>query len=63
MVGASREMVSRVVKDLIGNEVVRRRKRKLIVLDRNALAARASFRGAATALSPADGAGTMPAQA
>lgn len=40
MVGASREMVSRVVKDMIGKGVVRRHKRKLIVLDRSRLAPR-----------------------
>jgi CRP/FNR family cyclic AMP-dependent transcriptional regulator len=37
MVGASREMVSRVVKDMIGKGMVRRYKRKLIVLDRQLL--------------------------
>jgi CRP/FNR family cyclic AMP-dependent transcriptional regulator len=37
MVGASREMVSRVVKDMITRGVVRRHKRKLIVLDRASL--------------------------
>jgi CRP/FNR family cyclic AMP-dependent transcriptional regulator len=37
MVGASREMVSRVVKDMIGRGMVRRYKRKLIVLDRHLL--------------------------
>jgi CRP-like cAMP-binding protein len=42
MVGASREMVSRVVKDLIERRIVRRRKRKLVVLDRAALMARAA---------------------
>ena len=42
MVGASREMVSRVVKDMIGRGVVRRHKRKLIVLDRASLLARSS---------------------
>jgi CRP-like cAMP-binding protein len=42
-VGASREMVSRVVKDLIERKIVRRRKRKLVVLDRAALAARGAF--------------------
>jgi CRP/FNR family transcriptional regulator, cyclic AMP receptor protein len=34
MVGASREMVSRVVKDMINRGLVRRHKRKLIVIDR-----------------------------
>ena len=38
MVGASREMVSRVVKSMIVKGAVRRYKRKLIVLDRAALA-------------------------
>jgi len=37
MVGASREMVSRVVKDMIGKGMVRRYKRRLIVLDRQLL--------------------------
>ena len=40
MVGASREMVSRVVKDMIVRGVVRRHKRKLIVLDRSSLSER-----------------------
>jgi CRP-like cAMP-binding protein len=43
MVGASREMVSRVVKDLIGRRIVRRHKRKLVVLDRAALVTQGSF--------------------
>jgi CRP/FNR family cyclic AMP-dependent transcriptional regulator len=38
MVGASREMVSRVIKKMIAKGTVRRYKRKLIVLDRTALA-------------------------
>lgn len=37
MVGASREMVSRVVKDMISRGIVRRHKRKLIVIDRQSL--------------------------
>jgi CRP/FNR family cyclic AMP-dependent transcriptional regulator len=37
MVGASREMVSRVVKDMINKGIVRRHKRKLIVIDRQLL--------------------------
>jgi CRP/FNR family cyclic AMP-dependent transcriptional regulator len=37
MVGASREMVSRVVKDMINRGIVRRHKRKLIVIDRQLL--------------------------
>lgn len=43
LVGASREMVSRVVRDLIDREIVERRKRKLIVLNREALAAQAAL--------------------
>jgi CRP-like cAMP-binding protein len=39
LVGASREMVSRVVKNLIQRGLVRRNKRKLIVIDRSRLAA------------------------
>jgi CRP/FNR family cyclic AMP-dependent transcriptional regulator len=42
MVGASREMVSRVVKDMLNDGMVRRYKRKLVVLDRAALMARAA---------------------
>jgi len=42
MVGASREMVSRVVKDMITRGVVRRQKRKLVVLDRASLMQRTS---------------------
>jgi CRP/FNR family cyclic AMP-dependent transcriptional regulator len=38
LVGASREMVSRVVKSMISSGAVRREKRKLIVIDRQALA-------------------------
>jgi CRP/FNR family cyclic AMP-dependent transcriptional regulator len=37
MVGASREMVSRVVKDMIRRGAVRRHKRKLIVVDRGSV--------------------------
>ena len=37
MVGASREMVSRVVREMIGHGLLRRSKRKLIVLDRASL--------------------------
>ena len=40
MVGASREMVSRVLKDMIARGFVRRHKRKLIVIDRASLADR-----------------------
>jgi CRP-like cAMP-binding protein len=39
MVGASREMVSRVLRCMIQKRVVRRFKRKLIVIDRDALSA------------------------
>ena len=39
MVGASREMVSRVLRCMIDKRVVRRFKRKLIVMDRDALTA------------------------
>jgi CRP-like cAMP-binding protein len=46
MVGASREMVSRVIKHMIGKGAVRRYKRKLIVLDRTALT-RAAAKGVA----------------
>jgi CRP/FNR family cyclic AMP-dependent transcriptional regulator len=42
-VGASREMVSRVVKDLIERRIVTRRKRRLVILDRAALTTRGSF--------------------
>ena len=53
-VGASREMVSRVVKQMITNGIVRRFKRKLIVLDRASLVehtarCRTSLRGARSA--------------
>ena len=39
MVGASRESVSRVLKNMINRGLIRRQRRKLIVLDRTALAA------------------------
>ncbi len=42
MVGASREMVSRVLRNMIAHGVVRRYKRKLIVLDRHGLEQRAA---------------------
>jgi CRP/FNR family cyclic AMP-dependent transcriptional regulator len=38
LVGASREMVSRVVKGMISSGAVRRERRKLVVIDRQALA-------------------------
>lgn len=47
MVGASREMVSRVLKEMIAKGVVRRNKRKLIVLDRSQLAPRSASVGSA----------------
>jgi CRP-like cAMP-binding protein len=47
MVGASREMVSRVVKDMIRRGAVRRHKRKLIVVDRGSV-----FRGRSRARRP-----------
>jgi CRP-like cAMP-binding protein len=40
MVGASREMVSRVLKDMSETGSVRRDKRRLIVIDRTAVADR-----------------------
>lgn len=43
MVGASREMVSRVIKDMIERGFVRRRKRQLIVLNRASLVDRRSY--------------------
>jgi CRP-like cAMP-binding protein len=52
-VGASREMVSRVIKDLIERKIVRRRKRKLVVLDRAALAEQGSFQRPTFARPPA----------
>ena len=42
MVGASREMVSRVLRCMIEKRVVKREKRKLIVLDRDAFSAQPS---------------------
>jgi CRP/FNR family cyclic AMP-dependent transcriptional regulator len=42
MVGASREMVSRVLKEMISKGMVRRTKRKLIVLDRSQLVPRSA---------------------
>ncbi|MFN7085057.1 MAG: Crp/Fnr family transcriptional regulator [Burkholderiales bacterium] len=44
MIGASREMVSRVVKDLQQKGLIRAEKRKIIVLDRQTMARRASAR-------------------
>jgi CRP/FNR family cyclic AMP-dependent transcriptional regulator len=42
MIGASREMVSRVVKDLNDKGVIRAEKRKIIVLDRTSMGRRSS---------------------
>lgn len=44
MVGASREMVSRVLKDMVQRGLARRHKRKLIVFDRERLPLRAARR-------------------
>ena len=43
-VAASREMVSRVIKDMIGRGMVRRDKRKLVIVDAPALAAKCAER-------------------
>jgi CRP/FNR family cyclic AMP-dependent transcriptional regulator len=45
MVGASREMVSRVLKEMTQSGAIRRSKRKLVVLDRAAVAERTRPRG------------------
>jgi CRP/FNR family cyclic AMP-dependent transcriptional regulator len=42
MIGASREMVSRVVKDLNDKGVIRAEKRKIIVLDRESMGRRSA---------------------
>lgn len=42
MIGASREMVSRVIKDLQEKKLIRSEKRKIIVLDRQSMASRGS---------------------
>ncbi len=44
MIGASREMVSRVVKDLHDKGVIRAEKRKIFVLDRQSMSRRSSVR-------------------
>ena len=44
MIGASREMVSRVVKDLHDKGVIRAEKRKIFVLDRHSMSKRSSVR-------------------
>ncbi|MGZ8204204.1 MAG: Crp/Fnr family transcriptional regulator [Burkholderiales bacterium] len=54
LVGASREMVSRVVRDLIDREIVERRKRRLAVLNRAALAELAAFHRRKTTRNPQD---------
>ena len=53
LVGASREMVSRVVKGMISSGAVRREKRKLIVIDRQALAGASSRTPPAEPVAPA----------
>jgi CRP/FNR family cyclic AMP-dependent transcriptional regulator len=42
MIGASREMVSRVIKDLQEKNLIRTDKRKIIILDRQSMAQRGS---------------------
>jgi len=42
MIGASREMVSRVVKDLQEKNLIRTEKRKIFVIDRQSMAHRGS---------------------
>ena len=44
MIGASREMVSRVVKDLQGKGLIRAEKRRIYVLDKQSMQKRASTR-------------------
>jgi len=44
MIGASREMVSRVVKDLQRKGLIRAEKRKIFVLDQQSMQRRASTR-------------------
>jgi len=44
MIGASREMVSRVVKDLHGKGLIRAEKRRILVLDKQSMQQRASSR-------------------
>lgn len=46
MIGASREMVSRVVKDLQHKGLIRTEKRRIFVLDKQSMQRRASSRGA-----------------
>lgn len=60
MVAASREMVSRVVKKMIAGGIVRRDRRTLVVLDREAVSSLAGRRSA-VALEPAQGLGDLRA--
>ena len=54
MVAASREMVSRVIKNMIEKGMVRRERRKLVIVDPEALAIRSSGRVAAEAALQSD---------
>lgn len=47
MIGASREMVSRVVKDLQEKGLIRAERRKILLLDRQSMTARSTVRNAA----------------
>jgi CRP/FNR family cyclic AMP-dependent transcriptional regulator len=47
MIGASREMVSRVVKDLQEKGLIRAERRKILLLDRQSMTARSTTRSAA----------------
>lgn len=49
MIGASREMVSRVVKDLQEKGLIRAERRKILLLDRQSMTARSTTRSAAAA--------------
>ena len=49
MIGASREMVSRVVKDLNDKGVIRAEKRRIVILDRDSMGARRGARSPARA--------------
>ena len=46
MIGASREMVSRVVKDLQEKGLIRAERRRIVLLDRQSMSARSATRGA-----------------
>jgi len=48
MIGASREMVSRVVKDLQEKGLIRAERRKILLLDRQSMSARGTTRSAAS---------------